>query len=151
MQEGWRHGCYILHGPWGAAFDMGAWCGCPPLSSPAACLPTVTAGRGLDHFPAPAGRMPLYHARALQGLEVGIGGRKRKAFCKVTPYDNCPVREDKRVTTWSLCTHLVCLGFRPAPYAPPLLLQFAALSPGLSCSSLSIYLCPHQTSSSCVF
>ena len=115
----------------------------------AACLPALAAGRGLTRFPAPAGRMPLCQARAPRGLEVGIWGRKRKGLCKLTLYDNCPGREDRSVTTWSLCTHLVCLAFPSALHA--LLLRSAALSPGLSCSSFSIYPGPHQTGSSCVF
>lgn len=44
------------------------------------------------------------------------------------------------MTTWSLSTHLVCLGSPSALHAPPLLLQSAALSPGLLSSSFSIIL-----------
>lgn len=34
-------------------------------------------------------------------------------FCKLNPGGNCPRRGDGRVTSQSLCTHLVCLSFPP--------------------------------------
>lgn len=75
----------------------------------------------------------------------------RKTLCKAVQYANCLVREDRRATTWSLCTHLTYLGFSTTLHAPPLLLQLAAASPGLSYSSFSIYPGPHQTGSPSVF
>lgn len=49
--------------------------------------------------------MPLCHTRAPRGLEVEIQGRKRKALCKLTLYDNCPLWKDREVTTCCLFTH----------------------------------------------
>lgn len=64
-------------------------------------------------------------------------------FCKLNPDGNCPRRGDRRVTPWSLCTHPICLSFPLALHAPPLLLQSAALSPGLSWAVLG---CPAHPS-----
>lgn len=45
---------------------------------------------------------------------MGIQGRKRKTLCKLTLYDNCPVRKDRGVTTYQ-CFALIHLGFSFSP------------------------------------
>lgn len=73
---------------------------------------------------------------------MGIWGRKRKALCKLTPYDNCPVREDRRETSWSLHTYLVCLGF--LQLSTLLLYSFSRLLSVLGCPAhLSPFIVAH--------
>lgn len=102
-------------------------------------LPALTAGRVSPALLPQLGGCHVSYRRSLGT------GEERKALCKLTLHNNCPEREDRRVTTWFLHIHVVCLSFPPALHVPPLLLPSAALSGGLSCSSFSVYPDPHQT------
>lgn len=136
-------GYSTLHRPQGAALDTGAWCRCPPLCSPAGCrcLPALAAGRGLVHS-APAGRMPLCHARAPWGLEVGICRRKRKLLQAESRWQLPQKRGwEGDILVPSYPPRLS--EFPPALHAPPLLLQFAALRPVRCPAHPSLFILAH--------
>lgn len=75
---------------------------------------------------------------------MGIWRRKRKALCKLTLYDNCPIRENRRVATWSLHTHAICLRLLQFPFS--WLLSLLVCPAHLS----TFILAPHKIGS-CVF
>lgn len=90
-----------------------SWHGCLWLCSPVSFLPALATGRA-HLLPCSSWEDALVSHKGSQGGGGVDQGRKRKAFCKLTLHDNCPVRKDRGVTTCCLCTHCICLGFSPS-------------------------------------